>query len=91
MNESNKQKLKKIFKHFGEETQLEWMMQECGEVVTAISKYRVGLIDKEKVLEEIADVLVVANQIRLAHDEVDPIIDEKINRTMDRIESGYYN
>lgn len=91
MNKSNKEKLVEIYNHFGEKTQLEWMMQECGEVITAISKFRVGLIDKDKVLEEIADVLVVANQIRLAHEEVDPIIDEKIDRTMDRIKSGFYS
>lgn len=73
-----------IFDHYGESKQLLQLIQECSELIKAITKG-----DKENFIEELADVLVVIDQILLKYPDIAAKIPriklEKIYRTLKRI------
>ncbi len=91
MNE--KDKLLKIFVHFGDETQRNKLCEEFRELQDELYRF-VVLGDECGMLTEIADVLVLMLQFMYAYGyEFDDLKDEvirKINRTIQRIEDGYY-
>ena len=82
-------KLFKIFSHFGLRKQLKKLSEECYELIEAMLDN-----DKEHIIEEIADVQVLLNQFKelykIYDDEIVEIMEHKIDRTLDRIEEGYY-
>ena len=73
-----------IFDHYGESKQLLQLIQECSELIKAITKG-----DKENFIEELADVLVVIDQILLKYPDIAArlprIKSEKVFRTLKRI------
>ena len=88
----------KIIKHFGVKNQLRKFNEECFELEEAIIHMQtmdIGFIGKEHITEEIADCLVMINQFieyyKIDNNDVAKIMQEKTNRTLDRIESGYYD
>lgn len=84
-----KEKLKKIYNHFGEEAQMHKLIEEAGELAEAV---REG--DKEHITEEIADVLVLVEQIIKEHNIVNvsiiEVFEQKVERTIERIAAGHY-
>ena len=84
-----KEKLKKIYNHFGEEAQMHKLIEEAGELAEAV---REGY--KEHITEEIADVLVLVEQIIKEHNIVNvsiiEVFEQKVERTIERIAAGYY-
>lgn len=84
-----KNKLLKIYNHFGEQSQIEKLREETAELIEAIKEN-----DKEHIKEEIADVLVLVNQFisakEISEDELIEVFGEKLDRTLERIESKYY-
>ena len=84
-----KEKLKKIYNHFGEEAQMHKLIEEAGELAEAV---REG--DEEHITEEIADVLVLVEQIIKEHNIVNvsiiEVFEQKVERTIERIAAGYY-
>lgn len=82
-------KLFKIFSHFGLRKQLKKLSEECYELIEAMLDN-----DKEHIKEEIADVQVLLNQFKEYHeiydDEIVDIMEHKIDRTIERVKSGYY-
>ena len=99
-----KEELLKIIEHFGVRKQLKKFNEECYELEEAILDYQteiayfdedaVTLSIKRHIAEEIADCLVLINQFieyyKIDNNDVAKIMQEKTNRTLDRIESGYY-
>lgn len=83
------EKLIHIIKYFGFPNQVLKLKEEIDEVIEAMED-----IDKKHITEELADVLVVLNQFKLFfHIEDKDLIEMmeyKIDRTLDRIEEGYY-
>ena len=83
------EKLLKIYNHFGEEGQMEKLREEVEELIEAIKEG-----DEEHIKEEMADVLVIVNQIRykkeMNEEELVEIFEQKVNRTLERIETKYY-
>lgn len=81
--------LKHIYNHFGEEAQLEKLREEVEELIEAIKEK-----DLQHITEEIADVYVVIAQIESIYgidtNEVIEICETKMERTLERIKSGYY-
>lgn len=75
----------KILNHYGRQTQLNKTMEELAELQVAIAHED----NKDNVLEELADVQVMAEQVRLmwgiGEDELDRMIDYKVDRTIRRI------
>jgi NTP pyrophosphatase (non-canonical NTP hydrolase) len=77
-----------IANHYGS-AQADIMIEECGELIQAICKLRRGWSEErfQHVKEELADVLIMARQLRvmLGADDIDRIIGEKLDRQIERI------
>ena len=86
-------KLRKITHYFGFRNQLKKLCEEAIEVMEAgiDIDYNSPFID---IMYEIADLTILLEQIRLyagiTKEELDKAIEKKIDRTLERIESGYY-
>lgn len=84
-----KEKLLKIINHFGIRNQLKKLNEECYELIEAVNYYEL-----KEIIEEVADVQVLLNEIKAYYDISDEIEEKvmlyKIDRTLERIESGYY-
>lgn len=80
--------LKAIADHYGFTSQADMLTEEAAEFTQAVNKLRRGFPDAYKnIKEEVADVLVVASQLRLllGSEEIDEIAHEKIKRQLQRI------
>lgn len=83
MVDERQQKIERIADFYGDK-QLWKLAEECGELIQALSKY-VTTGDKNKSIEEIADVRIMLAQIEYIlniEDDVEPMIDYKIDRTL---------
>ena len=84
-------RIKEIAYHYGYEAQREQLIEECAEAILAAQKCkRHGSKDNfEELCGEVADVLVMAQQMRLLMGAkvIDEIIDKKLNRQLGRIEN----
>ena len=85
------ERLKKIAKYHGKKTQLEQIIEESAELIVAVRKYLREAEDLPfvNVVEEIADVEVMTNQIKYLfgiENKVEEIKAAKIERTLKRIE-----
>lgn len=84
----------KIINHFGVNNQQRKLQEEVFELQEAITKFEAGVGDIKDVEEELVDVWILINQL-IEFYEVEPIEfmqlrNDKLNRTLERIESGYY-
>ena len=74
----------RIIERFGVENQISMVMEECSELILAISHYRRGRVMSSDIIEEIVDVTIMMEQARLIYDpentEFGRIYTEKINR-----------
>ena len=77
-------KLEKILNHFGKDNQELKLLEEVKELKLALEWN-----DRDQIEEEMADVLVVINQLKT--ERVENIYRKKINRTLKRMEEGYYD
>lgn len=98
--------LEKIIDHFGINNQLRKFNEECFELIEAIVKSEYPAIakdkkpeylkdlEKEHIAEEIADCMVLLNQFirkyNIDTSTIQKLFEEKISRTIKRIEDGYY-
>lgn len=98
--------LLEIIEHFDINNQQRKLQEEVFELNEAITthelkksvEYEIPLTEivgtKEHITEEIADVMVMLEQFKLYYNienmEIAKIMKNKINRTLERIESGYY-
>jgi len=87
---ANCAQLWRIVAHFGGYAhQKEKAIEEMTELAQAIARDLQGEGDRANITEEIADVLVMIAQLVLIygiHREVERVADEKVNRTLERIE-----
>lgn len=61
---NNDEKIRKIADHYGMESQIDIMQEECAELVQAVSKYKRGKDDDfSHLLEEMADVMIMIEQV----------------------------
>lgn len=72
--------LSMAMKKYGLDSQIGMVMEECGELLTALNQYKRGRIDKKRVAEEIADVIILMSQMSMVFGERDvkKNIDEKM-------------
>lgn len=82
--------------YFGEERQIIQTCEECSELIQAISKAnRYGEKYTDNVAEEIADVLIMIEQIKLIFDITDADIERykqmKLNRLRVMVKGGFPN
>lgn len=90
-----KEDLLKIFEHFGAKTQRKKLCEEFMELQDELFYIYDFGDDRENLLSEVADMLVLILQFAYEYGyENNDIINQmkyKINRTLERIENGYYN
>ena len=89
---TTKQKMicNEILKHYGVSPQLRKLAEECGEAVQAALKYdyRANEITKQLLINELADVEIMLQQLKLAigYEKVNQEIDFKLNRQLGEID-----
>lgn len=83
--------LEKALKHFGTNAQILKLCEECAELITAINHCKDGRDKASHVAEEIADVSIMLEQMRIAFgigaNEVKRWIEDKLERLEERIAS----
>lgn len=81
-------RIEQIATHYGFTSQADMAIEECAEYMVALNKLRRGKPEAyDNLKEEVADVLIVARQLRylLGYEDIDRIINEKLDRQMRRI------
>lgn len=80
--------LQKIIDTYGADKQQDVAIEECSELIKAICKYKRTLDHVENIVDEIADVEIMLNQLKIIFEctgEVEDRIEFKINRQLERI------
>jgi NTP pyrophosphatase (non-canonical NTP hydrolase) len=80
-----------IVEHYGSDRQQDKAIEECSELIKAICKWKEHLDFAEDIVDEVADVIIMCNQLMIIFDcfgEVEERIDYKINRQLKRISKG---
>lgn len=85
-----------VIKVYGAEAQHVVAMEECAELIKAISKYlRTSDIEElDNIIEEIADVEIMLEQLKSIHcidGRVKMVKEMKVQRTYDRIREAVHN
>lgn len=75
----------KSIKHYGEEIQSTVCMEECAELIQAISKAKRGKLDTDNMMEEIADVLICIEMLKQIYNIPDCSIKNWIERKQERM------
>jgi len=87
---STDKRLIQIADHYGFTNQADMLCEEAAEFITARNKIKRGIFESaHNFREELADVLIVALQLRymLGEKNIDNIIEQKIQRQLERIRS----
>lgn len=82
------EEINRIADHYGFTSQADMLCEETAEYITARNKIRRGVFESaHNFKEELADVLLVALQLRhiIGADSVDNIIKQKIERQLERM------
>lgn len=84
--------VKRSIEHYGKDLQSTVCMEECAELIQAISKEKRGKSDKDHLSEEIADVLICIEMLKEIYSISDDMISEWIQikeaRTIERIKQN---
>ena len=74
--------VERVAKHYGFTPQLDMMIEECGEMIVAISKYKRKRVSTERLIEEFANIWIVLKQMGIFLDEssIANVIDYKLRR-----------
>lgn len=87
----DKKIVEKTIKHYGKETQSIVVMEECAELIQAISKELRGKSDKKHLAEEMADVYICLELLKRMYEIENSDLQEWINvkqkRALERMES----
>ena len=75
----------KSIKHYGEEIQSTVCMEECAELIQAVSKAKRGRPGKNNMAEELADVLICIEILKQIYDIPDYSIENWIERKQERM------
>lgn len=90
LNQTNRILCELCQSRYGRDTQLTVLTEECAELIKEASKALRGYERPEKMREELIDVIVMTEQIRLMMDvsmlEVDEKANQKLRRALNRWE-----
>ena len=81
-------RIEQIAAHYGFTSQANMLSEEACEYMVALNKLRRGHSEAyENIKEEVADVLIMARQLRylLGYEDIDRIVNSKLDRQMRRI------
>lgn len=89
MNEVHKQIIGAAVEKYGTENQMRMLQEECGELIVATSHYlRKREYAEDEVVEELADVIIMCEQIKFAlgiTSRVAVMIDRKLGRLASKL------
>lgn len=91
MTDLQKKQAHKIADHYGIENQALQTVEECSELIVAIMNKRRDKGTVDDIVDEIADVEIMCEQMRYAYnctDKVDERIKQKLERQKYRMEVG---
>lgn len=81
--------IKQIAKHYGFYHQVSKTNEECGEFIAALNRFANGADNRKNVIEEMADVLVMLEQMQyflcIHPSEIQKAIDSKVRRQIERM------
>ena len=81
--------IKRSIEHYGKDAQSTVCMEECAELIQAISKEKRGNSDKDHLAEEMADVIICIEMLKqiynITEDEIYSWVITKQERTIKRI------
>ena len=81
--------IKRSIEHYGKDVQSTVCMEECAELIQAISKEKRGKSDKDHLAEEMADVIICIEMLKqiynITEDEIYSWVITKQERTIERI------
>lgn len=82
MKEEQRNTLVHAINHFGVEGQINKAVEEMGELITELSRRNLSRYDKDRVAEEVADALIMLEQLRIIFgaSKVDGYISGKLER-----------
>lgn len=82
MKEKQRNTLFRAINHFGVEGQINKAVEEMGELLTELSRRNLARFDKDHVAEEVADALIMLEQLRIIFggERVDGYVAEKLAR-----------
>lgn len=80
----NKELQAKVVSKYGDEIQSTICMEECAELIQAISKMKRGKDNRDNLIEEMADVLIAFSQLRAIYDITDDEIIKWLDIKQDR-------
>jgi NTP pyrophosphatase (non-canonical NTP hydrolase) len=79
---------KQILERYGKEKQLDMAAEECSELIQAVMKNKRGRDNRANIIEEIADVELMLEQLkvifRIEHKEIISIKEIKLNKILDK-------
>lgn len=92
MIEVNSYVVKRAIEHYGKDVQSTVCMEECAELIQAISKEKRGKSDKSHLAEEMADVIICIEMLKEIYSISDDMISEWIQikeaRIIERIKQN---
>jgi len=94
LTEEQENILRKASDMWGKTFQKDMAIEECSELILAISHFKRDRIHADMLLEEVADVLIICHQMQLDEDKhgiVQTIIDNKMRRLAKRVEADNPN
>ena len=83
--------VKKSIEHYGADLQTVVCMEECAELIQAISKMKRGKDNRENLIEEVADVMICIEILKqvygISDNEIQNYVCQKQNRSIERMKS----
>jgi len=78
----------KIIKKYGKDAQCDMMIEKCAELIAALNRFKRGRTGLKPVLEEIADVQIMIDQMYILFDSfsINQIKERKIQLMIKRLE-----
>ena len=90
-NQEKMNVLKRAIRHYGKRNQVQKAIEEMAELINELCKEQIGRISREKIAEEMADVIIMLWQLEMIFENGDEIlqaIDYKLKRLHKRITKG---
>lgn len=82
---------KKSIEHYGADLQTVVCMEECAELIQAISKMKRGKDNRDNLIEEVADVMICIEILKqvygISDNEIQNYVCQKQNRSIERMKS----
>lgn len=83
--------VKKSIEHYGADLQTVVCMEECAELIQAISKMKRGKDNRNNLIEEVADVMICIEILKqvygISDNEIQNYVCQKQNRSIERMKS----